>query len=285
MPDRKERLRVACAQIESGVGDPKANMAKHLDWIGRGLKKGCDLLVFPELSLTGYGKWPNVPAIARPRDCVELRRLAEAADGMQVVVGFIEEGAGGQFYNAIAWLKDGKVSAVHRKINLPTYGNLEEGKHFAQGRTVDLVDVAGPWQAGALICADLWNPALVHIAAQRMAGLMVSPVASAVEAVGGNFSNSGGWDLTTRYYAMMYAMPVVMCNWVGQEGKMAYWGGSRIVDEQGEIVAVAGDGEELIVGEIDYERVRQARYRLPTIRDANPELIMCELQRALDAMT
>lgn len=281
MSQINERLRVACAQMESAVGDPKANLAKHLDWIGRALKKGCDLLVFPELSLTGYGAWPYVPDIARKADCLELRRLAEAADSMKVVVGFIEEGSGGQFYNSVAWLIDGKIAALHRKVNLPTYGNLEEGKYFASGDGINLLDLDGPWQVGTLICADLWNPALVHLAAQQHATMLVAPVASASEAVGGNFSNENGWDLAVRFYAMMYSLPTIMCNWCGQEGKMTYWGGSRIVDENGEILAVAGDGEELLTAEIDYERIRNARFRLPTIRDANPHFVMHEFSRIL----
>ncbi len=111
---------------------------------------------------------------------------------MIVVVGFIEEGLVAQFYNTAVMLKDGKVVHLHRKVNLANYGKLEEGKHFTTGRFVETYSLDKDWRAGLLICADLWNPALTHLAFLRGATLMITPVSSGIEAVGQAFNNPEG---------------------------------------------------------------------------------------------
>src|SRR3546814_2340058 len=95
---------------------------------------------------------------------------------------------------------------------------MDEGKVFAGGRYVETFRVTGPWYAGVLICADLWNPALVHLAMLHGASVLLAPVNSAVGAVGGEFSNPEGWDLVLRFYAMMYGLPILMANRYGYEG-------------------------------------------------------------------
>ncbi len=130
---------------------------------------------------------------------------------MTVVFGLVEEGPAAQFYNASAAVRNGQLVHLHRKVNLPTYGNLEEGKLFAAGHRVDNFSVARDWNASLLICADLWNPALVHLAMLQHATILLAPVNSAIGAVSDDFSNPDGWDLASRFYAMMYGVPIVMC--------------------------------------------------------------------------
>src|SRR5690606_34647167 len=161
----------------------------------------------PEVSLTGHHGPERLLDVAMKRTDPRLLALAEAAGGMAVVVGFIEEGPAAQFYNTAALLRGGRVAYLHRKVNIPTYGRLEEGKHYAAGRFVDTHAMDEDWRLGLLICADLWNPALTHLAFLRGATLLVAPVSSAIEAVAAEFDNPGGWALTMRFYAMMYGAP------------------------------------------------------------------------------
>src|SRR5688572_6535212 len=175
-------LKVAAAQIECRPGEVSANLGLHLAAIDEARGLGVDVLVFPELSLTDYLAAPDVPTLALASSAAELERLAEAAGPVTVAVGFIEVANGAQFYNAQAILGGGRVLHVHRKINLATYGRLEEGKHYAPGRRIDGFPVKRPWTASCLICADTWNPALPWLAALGGASLLV-PVASSVDAV------------------------------------------------------------------------------------------------------
>lgn len=276
------RLKAGIAQIDCKLGDVAHNLRVHLQLIAEAGNAGVELLLFPELSLTGYGLGNAVPDIALARNSATVLELAQAAGDMTVVFGFVEEAPAAQFYNAAAVVKNGQLVHLHRKVNLPSYGRLEEGKLFAGGQRVESFDVAPPWTAGLLTCADLWNPALVHLSMLQGATLLLAPINSAIGAVSDEFSSPRGWDLATRFYAMMYGVPVLMANRVGSEGAARFWGGSRIVDPFGEILAQSDDDSPcLLTAELNYSGVRNARFQLPTLRDANLPLVHREMGRLM----
>lgn len=311
-----DALRVAAAQLACSDDDLDANLAAHLGCIGEARAAGVDLLLFPELSLTGYagavaawqaGRLPGEPA---------LRQLAEAAGPMAVAVGLPEEGGTGLLHNTQLVLRAGAVIHRHRKLNLPTYGGLEEGKHFAPGCVVEPFRLEhfpserdrpdgcsarkgedpacrrasgaaegrlGAWSVAVLICADTWNPALPWLAALAGADLLLAPVASAVGAVGAGFDSEAGWDVNLRHTAMTYGLPIVMANHAGDGAAGSFWGGSRILGAQGEVLARAGNGAGVIQAGLDRASVRAARRLLPTRSDAAPHLVARELERRLSA--
>ena len=273
-------LHVAAAQIESHLGDLDSNVDKHLAVIDEARAAGVDALLFPEMSLTGHGAGGEVLRLALDRGDPRLQRLADAAGDMVTVVGIMEEGPAAQFYNTAIALQGGAQVFLHRKVNLATYGRLEDGKHFAQGRYVDTWELDSPWRASVMICADLWNPGLVNLVALHGCTVLFAPISSAVEAVGGEFDNPAGWHMNVRFYGMTYGLPLIMANRVGREGDLEFWGGSCVVDAFGRIIAEAeGRHETLVRAELDYEQVRRARYLLPTVRDSNLGLVVREAQR------
>jgi N-carbamoylputrescine amidase len=276
----KDRLKVAVAQIACTPGEMEENLERHLETIGRAKAAGADILLFPELSLSGYQIGDRVLSVAMERHDPRILQLAEAAGEMRVALGFVEEGIAAQFHNTAAVLHRGEVAFLHRKLNLPTYGQLEEGKHFAAGRYMESFLLEDErWRCSLLVCADTWNPALVHLAAVQGATLLLNPVASAVEAVGGEFSNPEGWRKNLEFYSLVYGLPILFANHVGNWQGLRFWGGSRIMGAKGELLAEAGEEEALLVAELDYESLRQARYLLPTLRDSNLALIRRELAR------
>ncbi|USZ48537.1 nitrilase-related carbon-nitrogen hydrolase [Halomonas sp. DN3] len=269
----QDQLQTACAQINARLGDVEANLAHHLDVIHDARRRGVELLVFPELSLTGYGLGPQVLEVAMPPEDPRLVQLAKAAAGMQVIVGFVEEASPGEIYNALAILQDGRIAAVHRKLNLPTYGGLEEGKWFSHGARLTEVAVRPGWSTTSMICADLWNPALVHAALLARPTVLCAPINSASGIVSEDFSNEENWALNVRFYAMTYGTPVLMANRYGPEGDSHFWGGSRILGPRGESLAEAEDRETLICAELSRTAIARARFELPTLRDADSPLI------------
>ncbi|MBL4854288.1 MAG: hypothetical protein JKY25_08630 [Robiginitomaculum sp.] len=275
-------MKVGAAQFASEIGDVEANMEIHLDWITRGLSKKLDLLVMPELSLVGYHGTEHLLDVAMKSSDRRLRQLSSAAGDMAIVLGFIEEGPAALFYNTAVIMQNGKVIHRHRKINVPNYGKLEEGKYFAKGRHVRTCSLDEDWDAGLLICSDAWNPALTHLAFLADTTLLITPVSSGIEAVGPGFDNPGGWELTMRFYSMMYGVPSIMVNRVGVERDLTFWGGSCIFDPFGKPLAVAGKEEELIVAELDYNQVRKARHQLPTVRDSDTNLVQSEIRRLVE---
>lgn len=279
-----EHITVAAAQIATIPEDIEANLDTHLEFIARAQAQGVDLLLFPELSLTGYSLSDESFRLARFRHSDVIRKLADASEGLTTQFGFIEEGPGAQFYNATLAVRDGRIEHLHRKVNLPSYGNLDENKHFATGRFMETAALDETWRYAILICADAWNPALVHLAAMNGATLLSIPISSSIDAVDGEFSNPHGWDLAVRFYAMMYGMPVVMTNRIGTEGSATFWGGSCIVDAHGRVLEQADDKQTLLTAQLDYTRVREARFHLPTVRDSNFALIQREVNRLADVL-
>ncbi|WP_119165895.1 nitrilase-related carbon-nitrogen hydrolase [Algihabitans albus] len=273
------KLRVGVAQIDCRLADLDHNAATHLRMIERARRERIELLLFPELSLTGYAVGPQTAEISIRRDAALLSDLAGASADMVTVLGFIEEGVAAQFHNSAVALRNGEVTFIHRKLNLATYGNLEEGKHFAEGRYFETFPLDRCWRAGVLICADSWNPALTHLAMVHGTTLLMVPIASAENAVDGTFSNPRGWDLAMQFYAMIYGVPILMANHARGQSGPDFWGGSRIVDPFGQTLAAAQEGEDLLIADLDYEAVKRARYRLPTLRDSNLDLVLRELNR------
>lgn len=269
----QDRLAVGAAQINATLGDVDTNLTHHLDYIAEARSQALELLVFPELSLTGYGLGSRVMEVAMPLEDPRLARLAQACGSMQTVVGFVEEASPGEYYNALAILQDGAIVAVHRKLNLPTYGGLEEGKWFTHGSELTHTEIRPGWSASQLICADLWNPALVHAALLPRPTVLCAPINSASGIVSDDFSNEQNWALNLRFYAMTYGTPVIMANRFGPENGSHFWGGTRILGPRGEPLAEADAGETLIHAELSRTAIARARFELPTHRDADTPLI------------
>ena len=135
MPRRSpDRLRVALAQLEPVLGDVRANVERHADWVRRAARQGADLVVFPELSLTGYLLQDLVSevAVSLARTRV-LRPLLDLSRDIAIVAGLVEETPGHRFHNAALFLHGDEILHVHRKVYLPTYGMFDEGRFFAPG--------------------------------------------------------------------------------------------------------------------------------------------------------
>ncbi len=276
-------MHVAAAQIESIPNDLDRNLKKHLEFIDAAQAAGVDVLLFPELSMSGHGSGRQAARLALGRDHAHVARLARASGSMLTTFGAIERGVDGSFYNAAFSVRDGAVVHVHRKVNLASYGRLDDGAYFAAGTRTDVFDLSADVRIAPMICADTWNPPLVHLAATQGATLMLVAVSSALEAVGGNFDNPSGWDINLRFHSLTYGLPIVMANRVGSDDGLTFWGGSRIVDAHGTVVARAeGTAEALVSAKLDVADASRARALLPTIRDANLPMLRREFERVDD---
>jgi predicted amidohydrolase len=276
------KLILAVAQLTAGSTSFQDGLLRHIKFINQARELGTDILVFPELSLTGYSFTQPIPEIALRINDDLIFQIADKAVGISVTFGFVEEGDGTLFYNSAMTVRDGKILNLHRKINLATYGLLEEGKHFSSGEEVNSfvpVDEKDPWRAGALICADHWNPLLLSLSALRGSNILIAPIASASEAVGGDFSNPKGWKQNLGNTALTFGSYILMSNWIGPQNDVSFWGGSSIVSPEGLVISQAEEGECLIFAEADYAQVKKARYLLPTLRDLNPHHFVREFNR------
>src|SRR5712691_9979961 len=150
-------MKIALAQTAPKLGDPDFNLARHLELVRRARSKGADLVVFPELSLTGYMLQDLVPEVSEEtRRGARLRALSAASRRIGIVAGFVERAPGILYYIAAGLFLGGALAHLHRKVYLPTYGMFDEGRYFAAGDTFQTFDA--PWgRTGLLICEDLWH--------------------------------------------------------------------------------------------------------------------------------
>ncbi len=275
-------MRIALAQINSVLGAVPDNLVRARTAIGEAAEGGAEVIVFPELSLSGYAIGSTESDVSLRADDPGLGELARSAGDRALVIGFPEAGLGGRVYNSAAFFDSGTLVHVHRKLYLPTYNGFEERKHFSSGTTMRAFDTRFG-RAALLICNDAWQPALAFVACQDGAELMIVPASS---------SHSDPLELEVRaywrdicgLYARLYQCYVVFVNRVGEERGTRFWGGSRVVDPRGEVVCECPEDEEavLVTGELNLAAVRDRRRRLPLTREARLALVRRELTRLID---
>ncbi len=279
------KINLAIAQINTRLGNVNANLEKHLALARQAQQDGMDLLVFPELSLTGYVLQDLVPTVAcraEPGDPV-FHPLLEASREVDLVVGFVDEDTRHRFYIASAYLSRGEVLHVHHKVYLPTYGMFDEGRFFAPGDSVKAFDTRFG-RCGMLICEDFWHASPPYLLWQDGADLMLFTSASPGRGLNSSTKlESSAWvELTNRAYASLFTVFVAHANRTGFEDGLNFWGGSTIYDPNGELVAQAPYFEETCTNaEIDLNQLHRTRARLPLLRDERPELMLHELERIL----
>lgn len=281
------KLTVTLAQMAPRLGDVQANLEKHLAWIEE-CGEESDLIVFPELSLAGYLLYDLVPEVAqRPHDPANsvFRALREASVRHQVdlVVGFVEEDARHRFYAAAAYIHQGEILHVHRKVYLPTYGLFQEGRDLAHGDVVRAFDA--PWgRAGMLICEDFWHASPPYLLWLDGAEVLIHHSASPGRGLTqkGKLDSSRFVEEVNQTYAALFTTYVIHCNRTGIEDGINFWGGSAVYGPDGSVLAQGPYFEEATVRvEIDLAEVRRVRQRLPLLRDERPELVVRELTRIL----
>jgi predicted amidohydrolase len=272
-------MKVGLAQMECLLGDVEANLSQALRYIQRAKEQGVDLLIFPELSLTGYDLGERVTEVAMTLESQPLATLRAESRALSLVVGFVEESTYHRPYNAAAYLEDGSVRHLHRKLYLPTYAVFQEGRHFTPGDSIEAFDTRYGRMA-ILICADTWIPPVAYIAVQDEALVLLHLATSSEQSLGECLDLPACWEGINRVFAQLHGVYVIFVNRVGREGTLRYWGGSEIIDPRGQVVAKAPYFEEgLFSGEIHLETARDQRAAAPLMRDPRLELLIGEMQR------
>ncbi len=282
-----EALSVALAQIEPRLGDVPTNLASHLGIITEAAGRGTDLVVFPELSLTGYFLKDLVPEVAIRLDSAEARELAAACRTTSALVGCVLESDDSRFYNAAVLFSGGEVRHVHRKVYLPTYGLFDEQRYLAAGDRFEAVDLAVPghartWRCGILLCEDMWHPSAAALLARQGVDVFVCPSASPARGVlsGLGLGTARSYDQMTRTYAQLFTAYLMYCNRAGYEDGIHFWGGSRVLAPDGTLLdEPAGSEPALIYHRLERTAIRRARIDSPLLRDERHDVNDSEIDR------
>src|SRR5258706_1218390 len=276
------KLTLALAQINTKLGDVDANLEKHLALAEQARKSDARLIVFPELSLTGYVLQDIAATIAhRPTDDDPVfRKLLKASRELDMVVGFVEEDERYRFYIAAAYLSGGKVVHVHRKVYPPTYGIFDERRYFAAGDSFRAFDTDFG-RVGILICEDFWHASSPYTLWMDGADILLFTSASPGRGVTEEILGSAKWvETVNQTSAGLCTTFVAHANRVGFEDGLNFWGTSTVFDPDGKLIAQApNDQEGLTLAELDLAQLRRTRMRLPLLRDERPEVVLRELKR------
>ncbi len=275
-------IRIAIAQINPKLGDLQANLALYEERIRQGIKERAQLLLFPELSLTGYYLRDTVPSVALTMKSAEITKLKQLSRELCFVAGLVEESADHRFFNAAVYFEDGDVRHVHRKVYLPTYGMFDEQRYFAAGDRIRAFD-SKFGRLALLICEDLWHPSTINVAALDGALAVLCPSASPLRGIVDaqvQDDNARYWEMINATYAETYSLFMIYGNRCGFEDGVGFWGGSEIVDPFGQRLTKARYYEEdFIVTDLALESVRRKRTISPLLRDEDIDLTINELMR------
>ncbi|MEW5830668.1 MAG: nitrilase-related carbon-nitrogen hydrolase [Chloroflexota bacterium] len=279
------KLNLALAQISTKLGDVDANLEKHLAMTRQARQDGADLIVFPELSLTGYTLQDITPGVSRrpSPDDPTFRHLLEASRDLDMVVGFVDEDSRHRFYIAAAYLSRGEILHVHHKVYLPTYGLFDEGRFFAWGDAIRAFDTRFG-RVGVLICEDFWHASPPYLLWLDGADILLFTSASPGRGLSDESKlESARWvEHINRAYASVFTNFVVHSNRVGFEDGLHFWGGATIFDPDGQLVAQGPYFEEAVtLAQIDLNQLHRTRSRLPLLRDERTALVQKELNRIL----
>jgi len=222
-------VKIGLAQINTRVGAIDANARKVLDYAARARERGCDVVLFPELTLCGYP--PEDLLLHRGlRDRVEtaFARVRDEVRGIAAYVGYPEY-EGEAIYNSAAMVRDGRVLANHRKVALPNYAVFDEKRYFQPGDSATVVELDGH-KLGLIVCEDVWvaEPCRAPAAAGAEAILVIN---------GSPFHRKQQQTregiLAAR--AQENSLPLVYVNMVGGQDELVFDGGSVVVDSAGEV--------------------------------------------------
>jgi predicted amidohydrolase len=275
------RLMVALAQMDSALGDRGRNLDRHRQWVRQAVEAGAKLLVFPELSLTGYFLKDLVPESAIQLDSPEARELAVLSTELDVVLGAVIESPDHRYFNASLYFSRGELVHVHRKVYLPTYGMFDEQRYLAPGDRFRSFKTAFG-RAGMLVCEDIWHLSSAYILSLEGVDMIICPSSSPGRGITTDerLGTAESYGLLCRTYAQFLTTFFLYCNRVGFEDGANFWGGSMVIGPNGDIIAQQQDADEaLVLANLDLADVRRERLANPLLRDEHLELTINELRR------
>jgi len=265
----KNRIKLALAQISTRRENKEENLGKIEELTTQAKTQGADLAIFPEMCLTGYVVKDQVYELAETVPGPSTRRVATLAKktGMHIIFGMpaLSEKSRATLYNAAVFIGPEGLIGTYHKMYLPTHSVFEEKRYFRPGYQPAAFSTA-LGNIGLCICYDLFFPEVTRLA--RLAGAQLLVCISASPAVRRSY-----FETLAAARALENTAYLAYVNLAGVEDGLQFWGGSRLINPTGDIVAKAKyDEEDLVVCDVDFQEMKAAEPFIPTLRDLRPEL-------------
>lgn len=263
------QIKVALAQMDCKVGDKTHNLHTMATYIAEAKRQKADIVLFPELSLTGYVVKDRTYEFAETIPGPSTEKILKLAreNNLHIIHGMIEKSqkAKGVVHNTAVLTSPDGVLGQYRKMYLPTHSVFEEKRYFRQGYETPVFDTQ-IGKVGMTICYDLFFPETVRLL--RLKGAELIACISASPSVRRHY-----FEILTVARALENTAYLAYVNLVGIEDGLQFWGGSRVIAPNGRIIAQAKyDEEDMVVGTIDYSDISYTETFIPTLRDLRPEL-------------
>jgi len=265
----KEKIKVALAQISCKQGNKAENIKKIESRVTKAKQQGADLVIFPELSLTGYTMRDQIYELAETipgHSTTVLEKIAKKT-GAYIIFGMPElsEKTQATVYNAAVLVGPDGFVGKYRKMYLPTHSVFEEKRYFRPGYQTAVFETE-LGKIGLIICYDIFFPEVSRLT--RLKGAQLIVCISASPATRRTF-----FETLTAARAIENTAFLAYVNLVGIEDGLQFWGGSRLVGPNGKtLVQAKYDEEDLVVGEISYADIRPTETFVPILKDLRPEL-------------
>ena len=266
-------MKVALAQIAPKLGAIKINLGKHIDMIEQAKKEGVDLIIFPELSLTGYYAKDMYYEIL-PQVNGAIEEIRKISMNITIILGIIEENKKikGVLHNSAVVIENGNILGTTQKVYLPDYGMFEDAKYFKPGNKIKVFNI-NKCTVGIAICEDFWHPEVVHALALKGAEVCILISASP-------FMSKETGEMLNRIRAIENTVFIAYVNNGGAQEGIVFWGGSELISPNGKLIIKAKYIEEdFKVIDIDLDEIARVRAGMPVLRDAR-KAILEELLKA-----
>ncbi len=276
------KVKFALAQINPVLGDLEKNIKKHEEFIERAIQNDADVIVFPELSITGYKLNDLTQEVAiKPYDAL-LSKIFSLSKKIDISLGFVERGDDEIPYNSAMYIENGRIKNIYRKIYLPTHGMFQELRFFGKGKILRVFNTKYG-RVGTVICRDFFHPSLVFLAYAQKADFVFAMSNMPLRGLEGEKPGIQHMvEYATYTYANFFSQFIVFVNRVGFEDGMGFYGGSFIETPSGKVAGFSGIlTENLTFAEVDTEEIFLRRQAFPLLREEDFNLINSNLNRIL----
>ncbi len=277
------KVKIALAQINPILGDIFKNREKHLEFIERAIKEKAKVIVFPELSLTGYSLLDLSMEVALSPDDLFFKEFFELSKYVDIVFGFVEKGVDKIIYNSAMYLSQGAIKQIYRKIYLPTHGMFQELRFFGKGKNVFVFDTDFG-RISMLICRDFFHPSLLFLSYAGGADFIFALSNMPLRGLSGDKPYiEETVEKAADTYANFLSMFIVFVNRVGFEDGLGFYGGSFVESPLLVRHGFAGIlNEKLTFAEVETNDIYKKRQSFPLLREEDFSLIKQNLERILE---
>lgn len=278
-------MRVSVEQMKCQVGEINTNLEKIMGKIDEAAKRGEDLVVFPEMSLSGYSlirKQMNQSLRQQLERALEKIRRISGERKIDVIISFPEIGREEVYITAV-YIEGGEEVGRHRKVYLADYLHAVEHLHFDPGESFNVFSTRHG-RVGLLICEDAWHLSSSIILGQDRPDIIIAPSATSITSLEKLYEIQMRWEVLSRAIAMTQAVYFIYCNQSGEEDKLTFWGGSHVVSPYGEILNRLPSMEEGSGRwDLDMNYVAQCKRALPLVEKEKNTVNLREFGRIVDA--